>query len=139
MTFYITPNGRIYRRRGWSQPVQNEQVQETDYDVFVPVNVKVEDEEFVITALVPGVKADNLNIQMHNETLTIQGELEGPENGSERFLVRELPVGKFYRVIHLPEQLDANKAVADLSDGVLTLRVPKTEEARPKTIKVMAN
>lgn len=139
MTFYITPSGRVYRRRGWANTFDGEPRAEVDYDVFVPVNVKAEDDHYVIQALVPGVKSDALTIQVHNETLTIQGELTGPEQETGNFLVREVPTGRFHRVIHLPEPLDSGKAVAELNDGILTLRVPKAEEARPKMIKVMSN
>ena len=133
MTLYVTPIGRRVRR-GWNRPYQNENYAEVEFDVFVPVNVRAETDDFIITALLPGVKADDLNIQVINETVTIQGEITAPEG--ENFLVREVPSGKFFRVIRLPEPLDSNKAEADLTDGVLTLRVPKAEEARPRTIKV---
>lgn len=139
MTFYITPTRRIYRRRNWANTFSDEPRAEADYEVFVPVNVRAEGDDYVIQALVPGVKSDALSIQVHNETLTIQGELPEAHEDKGDFLVHEVPTGRFYRVIHLPEQLDSGKAVAELNDGILTLRVPKAEEARPKTIKVSVN
>lgn len=142
MTLYITPFGRTVRRRAWAQPYRDfreeENVNEAEYDVFVPVNVKAEDEAFVITALLPGVKAEDLSIQVINETVTIQGEIKDQSGAKDTYLLRECPTGRFYRLIRLPEPLDSGKAEADLNDGVLSLRVPKAEEARPRTIKVMA-
>lgn len=139
MTFYFTPTNRM-RRAMWQRPFQEENLTEVECDVFVPVNVKAGGDEFVITALLPGVKADDLSIQVVNETVTLQGEIKPQASeDQENFLVRECPTGKFYRVIRLPDQLDASKASADLTDGLLTLRVPKVEEARPRTIKVNKN
>jgi HSP20 family protein len=139
MTLYITPSGRIVRRTNWNQAFRAEQPVETDVNVLVPINVKAEADDYVVTALVPGVKADDLSIQVHEEVLTIQGELKEETKEDEKFLLHETPVGRFYRTIRLPEKLDASKAVADLNDGVLTLRLTKAEEARPKTIKVSVN
>lgn len=136
MAFYVTPRGRLVHNRNWPQSYREENMTEVECDVYVPVNVKVEDDDFIISALMPGVKAEDLSIQILNETVTIQGELKDQSKEGETYLVRECPAGRFYRVIRLPEQLDSNKASADLSDGLLTLRVPKVEEARPKTIQV---
>jgi HSP20 family protein len=139
MNVYFTPSRRL-TRRAYARPYREEnEWAEVEYDVFVPVNVKAEAEDFVITALLPGVHADDLSIQVINETVTIQGEIKDLAQEGDSFLVRECPVGKFYRVIRLPEALDSAKASADLTDGMLTLRVPKAIEARPKTIKVNVN
>lgn len=137
MSLYVTPFTRR-SRRAWSQPYRDDNWVEVEYDVFVPVNVQSEDDDFIITALLPGVKAEDLNLQILNETVTIQGEFAAPEK-DQRFMVREIPSGKFYRLVRLPAQLDSAKAEADLTNGVLTLRVPKAETARPRMIKVSAN
>jgi HSP20 family protein len=139
MALYTIPYSRL-RRRMWERPYQDESWTEPECDVFVPVNVKAGAEEYVIIALLPGVKAEDLSIQVVNETVTIQGTIKDAGEGVEKenYLVRECPTGKFYRMIRLPEPLDSGKAEADLTDGLLTLRVPKTEEARPRTIKVTA-
>jgi HSP20 family protein len=137
MTFYVTPYRHAVRR--WARPYREENWNnEVESEVFVPVNVKSDGDDFVISALLPGVKAEDLSIQVVNETVTIQGEIPGEvEDGeAQKYLVQEQPAGKFYRVIRLPEPLDTGKAEADLTDGVLKLRVPKAEEARPRTIKV---
>ncbi len=140
MTLYITPINRR-NRRVWERPYQEESWAETEYEVFVPVNVKAGADEYLITALVPGVKAEDLSIQVLNETVTLQGTIKDQAvdgDGKEDYLLRECPTGRFFRVIRLPEPLDSGKALADLTDGVLTLQVPKAEEARPRTIKVKA-
>jgi HSP20 family protein len=137
MTLYGTPFNRT-RRRSWERPYQEETWTEPECDVFVPVNVKAGEDEYVISALLPGVKAEDLSIQVVGETVTLQGTIKGTGEEKENYLVRECPTGRFYRMIRLPEPLDSGKSSADLTDGFLTLRVPKAEEARPRTIKVNA-
>ena len=104
----------------------------------IPVTVKVEDDSYVITALVPGMKAEDLNIQVVNETVTLEGKFEVARDEKDNFLVDELTSGSFIRTLTLPDPLDANHAEAKLENGVLTLHVPKAEEARPKSIKVIS-
>jgi HSP20 family protein len=107
-------------------------------DVIVPVDVKAEEDAFVLTALLPGVKAEDLNIQIVNETVSIQGQLYDDRDESSQYLLAERPSGKFSRTLTLPAAMDSNKAEAELKDGVLKLRIPKADEARPKTIKIVS-
>ena len=139
MTLYVTPFGRLARRRmmehylqdgDWNIPVEN--------DLFFPIDVKVESEDFVISALLPGVKPEDMDIQIVNETVTISGRLDYERDEKSSYLVQERPHGSFNRVINLPTTLDPNSAEAKVENGVLILRVPKAETARPKTIKVMS-
>ncbi len=80
MTLFITPNGRIIRSTARAEhaapAAQANTRQQVEYDVVVPLDVKTEENDYVITALLPGMKADDLSIQVHNETLTIQGEMK---------------------------------------------------------------
>ena len=139
MTFYVTPFGRLAHRRmvermlqdgGWNMPLESE--------VAFPVDVKVEPDAFVITALLPGIKPEDLDIQVVNETVTIQGKLLYQQDEKADYLVQERPYGNFSRVLSLPTTLDSNGAEAHVEDGVITLRVPKAEAARPKSIKVVS-
>jgi HSP20 family protein len=97
------------------------------------LDVLEEDNSYILHALVPGLKADDLNIQVLDDTVTISGEFK--DDGSE-YLLRELPHGTFRRSIQLPVSLDPAKAEAKISNGLLTLRLVKAESAQPKTIKV---
>ena len=102
--------------------------------VRVPMNVKAEDDAFVITAWLPGLDADDLHIEVLDDTVVLEGEFKAPEG--EGLLLQEIPVGPFKRAITLPTELEPGKAEAELKDGVLTLRLPKAEAVRPKEIKV---
>jgi len=131
MTLYITPFTRMARRRRYQDPDWS-----MESDVIVPVDVKAEADAFHIEALIPGVDPDDISIQIVNETVSIQGEFKEKTDEKASYLLHEHPHGKFSRVLTLPYALDAAGAEADVENGVLTLRVPKAESARPKTIKV---
>ena len=81
----------------------------------------------------PGLKADDLTINILEDVVTVEGEIKQDEN---EYLLRELPSGSFRRSLRLPAPVDADKAEAKIADGVLTLTLPKAESARPKKIKV---
>jgi HSP20 family protein len=105
-------------------------------EVAFPIDVKAEDEAYVLTALLPGVTADELNIQVHDDEISIQGEFKHGRDEKGAYLLQERPAGKFSRTIELPDPLAVDQAEASLVNGVLTLRVPKAEQARPRSIKV---
>ncbi len=129
MTYFIAPHPYHLARR-WARLAGYE---ETDRDYTLPVDIREEDDAYVLNALVPGMKAEDLNIQVLEDVITIEGGFKADES---EYLMRELPHGTFRRTLRLPVALDANKTDARITDGVLTLRLPKVESARPKTIKV---
>lgn len=91
----------------------------------------------VVTAL-PGVDAENIEINMHDQVLTIEAEI--PENVIEeegtRVLLRERSYGRYSRQVRLPQPVNADAIEANYNDGVLSLTLPKAEHALPRTIKV---
>jgi HSP20 family protein len=129
MSYYITPYPYRYARRMARMAAECDP--ETRFTLAL--NVREENEEFVVNALVPGLKADDLNIQILEDVVTVEGEFKQDES---EYLLRELPHGSFRRTIRLSDPVQADKAQARITDGVLTLRLPKAESARPKTIKV---
>ncbi len=136
MTLYISPFSN--RARRMIERMVEPEWQPTERSIFFPVDVKAEEDAFTITALLPGLKAEDLNIQIVNETVSIQGEIKNEAESNASYLIQERPSGKFCRTLTLPDPLNPNKAEASLDNGVLTLRVPKAEEARPKMIKVVS-
>ena len=129
MTYFVSPYPYRMARR-WAHMAGYE---EPTHDFTLAVDVRDEDDAYVISALVPGLKAEELNIQILEDVVTVEGEFKADEN---EYLMRELPHGSFRRTLRLPAALDAEKAQAKITDGVLTLHLPKAESARPKTIKV---
>ncbi|KAF0109088.1 MAG: HSP20 family protein [Anaerolineaceae bacterium] len=128
MTYYVAPYPYRMARR-----LARMAACEPASDFRLAVDVREADEAYVINALTPGLKAADLNIQILDDAVTIEGEFKA---GEQEYLLSELPHGSFRRTLHLPAAVDADKAEAKITDGVLTLRLPKAESARPKTIKV---
>ncbi len=97
------------------------------------------DEGFVLKAELPGVQKDDLHIDVHDRTLTIRGERKAEtEIPEDRYHRRERSYGSFQRVLTLPTPIDADKVQANVHDGVLELRLPKDETAKPKRIAVQS-
>ena len=129
MSFYITTNPYQTLHR-WTV---NHAVPELR---SLAVDVRADDDAYVVTAFVPGLTAEELNIQVLDDTVSIEGEYKADES---QYMLSELPSGAFRRTLRLPTELDADKAEANIENGVLTLRLPKAESARPKVVKVAVN
>jgi HSP20 family protein len=136
MTLYIQPypfiQTRPFRRmiRRW-MPASDAPSRPS----FLEVNIREEEDEYILSALVPGLKADDLNIQVLDDVVRIEGEYKSEE---VEYLVNELPCGSFSRTLRLPTAIEADRVEAKIADGILSLRLPKAESARPKKIKVSA-
>jgi HSP20 family protein len=123
MTFYLRtyPYRRMARR--WAE----------NRDQTLGINVREEDEAYILSALVPGLSSEELKIQVLDNVVRIDGEYK-PDDSN--YLVRELPQGSFTRTLRLPAPIDADHVEAEVTNGVLTLRLPKAESTRPKQIKI---
>lgn len=94
-------------------------------------------DEYVVKASVPGVNPDDLEITFNNNTLTIKGELKEEKEVEEaRYHLRERHYGTFARSLTLPAGIQAEKIQANFDAGVLSLRLPKAEEVKPKKIAI---
>jgi HSP20 family protein len=102
-----------------------------------PVDLYETDEAFVLKAELPGLITDEIQIEVHDRTLTLQGERK-PEAGmtEAHYQQRERAYGSFQRVFALPTTVNAEKVQASFTNGVLELRLPKHEMAKPKRIAV---
>jgi HSP20 family protein len=96
-------------------------------------------DEVVVKAALPGIKPEEVEVSITGNTLTINGESKEEHEVKEQDYIRkERRYGSFSRSVTLPSGLKADKAEATFENGVLTLKVPKSEEVKPKTIKVKA-
>jgi HSP20 family protein len=111
----------------------------SEREMLLAVDVQTVDDAYDITALVPGLEAEDLEIEVLNNTVTIRGEFKSCGEEQAKYLVSELPNGRFGRTISLPTATDPAKVEASIKNGVLSLHVPKAEADRPKSIKVMSN
>ena len=106
----------------------------------LPVDMYETDERVVVKTGIPGAKADEIEVSVTGDTLTIKAETrEEEEVQRENYLRRERRLGSYCRSITLPGGLETEQADADYTDGILTLSFPKAEEVKPKTIEVKSH
>lgn len=103
----------------------------------LPLDVIETKDDILVKASVPGLKPEEIDISVTGGVLTIKGETKSEQKVEEGSYIRqERRYGSFQRTITLPADVVADKAKAEFESGVLTLTLPKAEEAKPKTIKV---
>ena len=105
---------------------------------WAPVlDVHHDKDNYVVTAELPGLKKEEINLSLHDGVLTISGERKNERETKEGQSFRnERYFGKFQRSVTLPAAVDSGKVKASYKDGVLTVELPKAEEAKPKQIEV---
>ena len=101
------------------------------------VDVYEEKDDIVVKAELPGMDKDNIEVNLTDHTLTIKGEKKKEEEVKEENYYRsERSYGSFLRTLELPKDVHADKVKASFKNGILEVRIPKTEEAKAKEIKV---
>ena len=103
------------------------------------LDVRTTKDALLVEAALPGVKPEDVDITIVNGTLAIRGETSaerGDKDDDGRWLVREISRGSFVRTVSLPNGLEADKAEATFENGVLSLRIPKAEQVKPKQIRI---
>jgi HSP20 family protein len=105
------------------------------------LDLNEDDHNYIVTTALPGVEADNINIRLHNDMLTIEGEIpeRETEKKGQRSLLKERYYGRFSRTIRLPQPVNRDEVEATFDNGILTLTLPKSPEAQPKLIPIRAN
>ncbi|WP_421655130.1 Hsp20/alpha crystallin family protein [Leptothermofonsia sp. ETS-13] len=145
----------IIRWQPWQEMETLRQQMDQLFDEFVPVTrgasfsngnrnawapaieLKSTDTELVLRAELPGINAQDLDIQVSREAVSISGEYKTKTESKEGRVIRsEFRYGSFHRVIPLPVAIRNNEVKAELKDGILTLSLPKFEADRPKVVKV---
>ncbi len=119
-------------RPAWSTPGEGDR----SYVYRLPIDAYSTENELVIVASVPGANPKEVEITIEGDTLTIKGEVPAPL-GNVNYIMQERGYGRFSRTLTLNVPVQADKAEAEFVNGVLTLRVPKAEAVRPRTIKVV--
>jgi HSP20 family protein len=105
--------------------------------VFPAVNLTEDDNHFYLRAELPGVKAEDLDIQATARNITVVGERKlAAEDATARYHRREREGGRFSRALALPKEIDADRVEARMQNGMLTLKVPKAESAKPRRITI---
>lgn len=103
----------------------------------LPLDVVENEDAYLVKASLPGVKPDDIDITFNRGTLTIQGQTKDEsETTKGQYHLRERRFGSFSRTIALPSTVKAEDIQADYKDGILTLKMPKSEEVKPKRIQI---
>jgi HSP20 family protein len=112
----------------WSSPTASN---------YMPLDIYETADDLVVRAVVPGVAPDGIDIQVQAGVLTIRAKSDEPSvPDGATWLVREVTPGEFIRQVTLPRTIEADGASSTFEQGVLTLTLPKSGEAKPKQIKV---
>lgn len=106
---------------------------------FPPVNIWAGENDFVVTAELPGVKPENLELTVREDTLTLSGSREPQVEGEVAWHRRERPLGSFARTVQLPFRADPDKVEARFINGVLQVRLQRPEQDRPRKIAINAS
>jgi len=107
------------------------------YTVYPPINLWEDDDNLFVEAELPGLELSDLEITVTGDNqLSIKGERKSPEVESGTWHRQERGYGSFSRLIELPEHVDAAKVSAEFKHGVVTITLPKKEEAKPRKIEV---
>ena len=105
--------------------------------VFPLINLTEDKNNYYVRAELPGVKSDDLDIQATGTTVSLAGDRKIPEESNDaKYHRREREAGKFSRMISLSTEIDPDKVEAGLEDGIMTIKLPKAEKAKPKQIPV---
>lgn len=128
--YRVRPQQRVFRSQGWMAPYW-------DTRVAMPLDIEENEDSYVITASVPGFGPEDLQIEIKDEVLSIRAKHQGEdEQEREGWHLRERYMGAVERKLHLSKDVNVEAIEADLEHGVLTLTLPKVEEAQPKLIEV---
>lgn len=109
----------------------------TDAESGFPLEVAESDDEIEVKAALPGLKPEDVEINVSNGVLTIKGEHKEEDEEKKRgYYRREIHYGVLHRSVSLPSDVDVDKAVAKFDNGMLRLKLPKAEVLRPRQIKI---
>lgn len=108
-------------------------------EISIPkVDVLDHDNEIEVQAALPGVKKEDLEVSINNQTITIRSSTkeEKKEGEKGKYFRREISHGEFQRTLSLPNNVDGDKAKASFKDGILKVTIPKTEKSKRKSIEI---
>jgi len=121
-----------------SQNYNNRYQAQNKTNVFPALNIYEEADKLVVTAELPGVIADDLDLTLEGETLTIKGTRKQQHNEKISYHRREIETGTFSRSVRLPVKIDVHNLSAQLTDGILSITLSKATHATPTKITVQA-
>jgi len=138
MTLYFRNPEMIAESRRRMLRRMMDETYNTDRVLSFPLEMKATENDYTLKAMLPGLSAEEINIRFEDGVLTIDGEYTSISEEGKECLFSEMPVGRFSRSIEIKEPIVVDKIDASMKDGILTILIPKAEEAKPKMIKINA-
>ncbi len=138
MTLYFRNPELIAESRRRMLRKMMDETYNTDRVLSFPLEMKATENDYTLKAMLPGLSAEEINIRYEDSVLTIDGEYTSISEEGKECLFSEMPVGRFSRSIEIKEPIVVDKIEASMKDGILTILIPKAEEAKPKMIKINA-
>lgn len=124
----------------FGSPLANALPEPEVFTDWAPALDVFEDKDNVIVAVeLPGMKREEIQVSVHDGVLSVSGERKAETKIEGHVSRRERTLGRFSRAVTLPQPIDAGRVTAKFQDGVLTISLPKQEEAKPRQIEVKAN
>ena len=114
---------------GWGEGLENT-------GVYPPINIYDDGESLIVQAEVPGIDPKEIDITVTHDTLTLRGERTRQVREGVSYHRREREAGRFHRSLTLPEPVNVEKVIATCTDGVLEIRLPRSESARPRKVAI---
>lgn len=100
------------------------------------VDIRETDAELIVYAALPGLTKEDVTLEIKDNALVLSGSLKTRGSEEDVWVRRELPRGEFYRAFSLPADVQPDKAKAAMKDGILEVRLPKVEEAKPRKVEI---
>lgn len=133
----LTPIERLFQNMWGRDPFLVELAPAAFEEGTLALDVSEDESSVLVRASLPGFTKEDVSVEVHDGVLTINAtHRDESEETGERYYRRERRVGSLSRRVALPSQVDDSRAKAELKDGVLTLRLPKSEQALPKKISI---
>jgi HSP20 family protein len=136
---FVDPFDALFRfQRALDDQLKSDWLEDstTGTGAFPPINVFQQGPDFIAVIEMPGVKKDDLSLEVRGNTIRISGTKTVDYGGKASMHRRERVAGTFDRIISLPVELDSNRIAAEYRDGMLALSLPRAESDKPKSIKI---
>ncbi|NLC70391.1 MAG: Hsp20/alpha crystallin family protein [Desulfuromonadaceae bacterium] len=129
-------NGKEIANREAGEMTKAEETRNQKNFIVPPVDIVEDEEGLVLVADMPGVEKEGISIDIENDILTIKGHVTEPFRGKGETILQEYGTRDYHRRFQLLEGINQERAHAEYNDGVLVLRLPKAEAAKPRQIKI---
>lgn len=121
---------KVENNSSWDEALENESW------IAPMVNIYETNDEFNLTAFMPDVQRDKIKVKLEDGSLIIMGRINYDEAKSRKYILNEYTVGNYYRKFKISDSIDNNKIEAKFENGVLTVKLPKHDRVKPRTIEI---